>query len=458
MEPHEASQSRQLRRVLLAVGLGFVGVALTADWIGLSNPQGIGRGQIFLAALGGGLALVGWLGARVRNLYTQCALLLLNTILLLVVLEFAAHTMLFIDRYQPAAAGVREEQPGPDANPNYLSKAASAPYYREQSWTSTYWEEFDESSSMRYAPYVVWQRKPYRGRTIQIDESSVRNTPGADCRAGAYRVFVFGGSVVWGTGAPDWETIPAALQARLAASRPGPICVVNLGESAYVSSQEVILLVNRLRSGAPPDLVLFLDGVNEIFAAYQSGRADAHYDLARVSARFDGAPPSANRLPEWLWSSSLFRLSNSLVSMVASPPSTLVTYRSLGVDAKALADAVAAEYVRNTRIVQTLAENYHFDAHFFWQPVITEGDKPLTDSEREIVADMDPALVDLLDGSYARVRALSGNVEDFHDLSGVFDDQSSQIWLDFVHMTPVGNQLIGDEILRAIAMDASGSH
>lgn len=39
---------------------------------------------------------------------------------------------------------------------------------------------------------------------------------------------------MWGTGSPDWGTIPAFLQSGLQALKGGPVCVVNFGESGWV--------------------------------------------------------------------------------------------------------------------------------------------------------------------------------------------------------------------------------
>jgi hypothetical protein len=99
------------------------------------------------------------------------------------------------------------------------------------------------------------------------------------------RVFAFGGATMWGTGSPDWETIPAYLQAGLEARRGKPVCMVNFGESSFVSTQEVIQLLLQLESGNVPHLVIFYDGINNIYAAYQSGQAGVHENLDPIAAK-----------------------------------------------------------------------------------------------------------------------------------------------------------------------------
>lgn len=49
--------------------------------------------------------------------------------------------------------------------------------------------------------------------------------------------------------------------------------IINLGETSYVSIQDTILLLRLLQQGVRPDIVVFYDGVNDTFSAYQQGVA-----------------------------------------------------------------------------------------------------------------------------------------------------------------------------------------
>ena len=54
-----------------------------------------------------------------------------------------------------------------------------------------------------------------------------------------------------------------------------------------------------------------------------------------------------------------------------------------------------------------------------------------------------------MDDVYSRSKAFTSD-RDVHDLAGVFDDQTSQVWRDFVHVTPEGNRLLADSMLQSI--------
>jgi hypothetical protein len=78
----------------------------------------------------------------------------------------------------------------------------------------------------------------------------------------ARSIFVFGGSTTFGSGVADDETVPADLQRRLDATRDR-VRVYNLGQPSYRFIDEIYLLLDRLREGRLPTVVVFYDGVNE---------------------------------------------------------------------------------------------------------------------------------------------------------------------------------------------------
>src|SRR5207247_9623685 len=108
--------------------------------------------------------------------------------------------------------------------------------------------EYRVNIKERYYRYVGWRRAPFKGKFIEIDQNGVRLTPGADCSAKSFKVFTFGESSMWGTGSPNWGTIAANLQKGLEKLRQGPGGVMDLAESAYVSTQDVIMVLLQLRN------------------------------------------------------------------------------------------------------------------------------------------------------------------------------------------------------------------
>ena len=331
---------------------------------------------------------------------------------------------------------------------------ANSPFYRSEPWATQYWREFLLSRQMRYHAFVLFRRAPLQGETINVDQEGLRFTPGADCGPQAFKVFAFGGSTMWGTGAPDWSTIPSYLQTGMNKLQKGPICVVNFGESAYISTQSVLELMLQLQAGNIPDVTLFLDGVNDIYAAYQSGRAGLHQNFAQVADQLERrGVPRQSRLKELLELSSLYRFAESLgtkLRQAVSRPPALLTYETMGRDAERLSNAIIQTYLSNYRIVEGLAQQYGFQAFFFWPPHITIGTKPLTTEEWELKRSLDPAEAKLYLAVYRKIKPLVPEYKNLSYLGAIFDNCHFLLWLDDIHFTPVGNALIAQKMLEVL--------
>src|SRR5262245_19777371 len=387
-----------------------------------------------------------WQG--LSKVYVGAALILLNTIVLWACFEIGASSIGRISRSFTA-------QPDPLVGDGYLRETVS--YYASQPWAKKYWHEFKLTRKVRYFPYVGWRRAPFTGETIHIDKNGLRLTPGAACGAGSYKVFTFGASTMWGTGSPDWLTIPAQLQAGLATFKHQPVCVMNFGEFGFVSTQGVVELLNQLQSGNVPDLVISYDGPNDVYASYQSGRVGAPQDLDQLTAKFENTPKLETLAADHVRNySSLYSLIDSLMAkMTVRPPqepTTVATYETMGIGADRLGPAVARRYFANYATVNALAEQYGFRYMFFFQPIVSLGNKPLTDEELKMKNRWygnDPAVSALCTTTY-QAATESPERPHFHDLTHLFDGYAGLLWIDEYHVTPVGNELIAKAMIDHI--------
>jgi hypothetical protein len=383
------------------------------------------------------------LGRRIADAYKQVAILTLNTLVLLASFELAAGSAFKIRTL-------------------LLSRPTEISAYASQDWAAQYSNEFRLSYPQRYYPYVIWRRAPFKGKTINIDQHGIRLTPGADCSANSYKVFAFGGSEMWGSGSPDWGTIPAYLQAGLEKLRHGPVCVVNFGETGYVLTQEVIMLLMQLQSGNVPDLVLFYDGPGDVYTGYQSGRADVHPNLDQIAAKFE-RQPNPPTFVERLRSSYSYSLIEKFMGRVtiAKPqqeePTKLVTYETVGIDVATLTNLLVQHYFGTYKIVSALAQKYGFKYFFFLQPIVSMGSKPLTREEQEIKQrlEMQDALNKLYTSVYQTVELESSKYQNFYSMAHIFDGYNSPLWTDESHVTQIGNQLIAQKMLDVIKARSS---
>ncbi len=292
---------------------------------------------------------------------------------------------------------------------------AEADGHPDRAWADAYYREFRDSNRMHWQPYVYWRRPAFEGEHIRVDGGGHRRTyVPAGLPADTARVFVFGGSTVWGTGADDEETIPSWLARRLE-SEGMPAEVVNFGESGFVSTQGLIRLLLELRQGHVPDLVLCYDGVNEVAAAVQS--------------REPGIPLNESK-----------RRDEFMAGTAPHPPAPE------DFDDEELAARTLDLYFANLRLLRTLAEEFGFELLCFWQPVAYLH-KPLTEYEQEAAAHA--ALADMTE----RIYALVGQREAppfFVDLQRVFATESEPRYIDFCHLVGTGNRTVADAMLPRV--------
>lgn len=424
--PHMASSVRDqtrplmnrtlvwLRLAVATAGGILVAVAILADRLGLDSSKTFGTGELLLLSLGVALLLLSLLWTRTLSAYKATAIILLNTIVLLAGVELAAI----------ALSTVRQQD------------APLPPYYAQQDWSDTYWDENSAAGRKMYQPYVVWRRQPFTGQTITIDSAGIRKT-GDGCDA-AHNVFMFGGSTMWGWGAPDWLTIPAYFQAGMAASTEVNPCVTNFGDDSYISTQNVIALIKELQSGNVPELVVFYDGINDTLNALQSGKAGIHTYADEISRSLEKVYHRA------LSESQAFRLVRSLLHQ-----------KSNELDASeldALAGSVVQLYLGNYEIVSALAEHFGFEHFFFWQPVISVGSKVLTKEEEALRDELSPVTINFFRSVYQQIESAASQPEydRLHYIGDIFSGESSQLWMDPWHVTPVGNEMVARAMLETI--------
>jgi lysophospholipase L1-like esterase len=385
-------------------------------------------------------------GQRFAKLHRAAAILILNALLLFAGLEFVAMGAIMGRRFMmtPEPPLVGEGAP-----------RETVSYYESQDWGQLYWHEFRLARKQRYYPYVAWRRAPFRGKTINIDEHGVRLTPGADCTGGSYKVFAFGGSTMWGTGSPDWGTIAARLQAGLEKRRPGSVCVTNFGETGYVTTQSVVMLLMQLKLGNIPNAVVFYAGPNDIYAAYQSGRADVHENFDQIAAQFEGrrAPvPWFDRLRNTYSYSIVDSLVDKLTTGKPKSPVKVLNYETAGIDASTLSDLVVKDYLGDREIIDVLAKRYGFEAFMFIQPILSMGNKPLTREEQQMkeTFERDKALDKLATAVYRTLDRESSKYERLYYLAHIFDGNPDSLWIDPSHVNPVGNDLIAQRVVEVI--------
>lgn len=366
-------------------------------------------------------------------------------LLILMVLEAGARTSISMRKRGETPSGVRAER-------RYTSdNGVVAP------WARVYDREL-QSLQAEWHPYVYWRTKPMRGVYITVDNSGRRRTwlHPAMVTTTPLIVFMFGGSTMWGVGARDEFTIPSLVAKTLTKQFGRGVVVVNFGEMGYVSTQEVIALMRELRAGHVPDLVVFYDGVNDTVAAAQGGVAGIPMNEANRMAEFN-LRRKLNWREGFAETLALFKVSRWLVRLVRHMPTP---NRAASADA-ALARAVVDRYMGNVQQVEVLARAFRFRAVFFWQPTLfgKEFFSPREHRRYEYAEThgvrVGPFFEEVY-SAFARAKQVTP-APHVYDLSGVFDDVPSTVFIDRWHLTEDGNRHVANAMARILQTALSGS-
>jgi lysophospholipase L1-like esterase len=333
-------------------------------------------------------------------------------------------------------------------------------------WASDYFDEDHKAAILDWHSYVYWRLRPFHGRYVNVDENGIRRTWQSpdSAAAGALNVFVLGGSTTWGNGSRDDHTVPSELS-RLLHERGVKAHVTNFGESGYVSMQELITLELQLRQGNVPDLVIFYDGVNDTYSAWQQGRAGIPQNEHSREVEFNMSNPRrrAERtqllFTEYAQKLALRRFADSIVRHLPRPRRSAPT--SPAVEDQQLSVSVVATYSGHMELVRSLANTYGFKYVFFWQPNLFEK-KSLTKTE-QVQADLMKKEGEFFRQTYDVVRAADLGAKSaghFHDISTIFTDETRPVYFDFCHMGEEGNHAIAahmiDPVMQTLSASPSG--
>ncbi len=318
----------------------------------------------------------------------------------------------------------------------------------DQGWIREYFREQDEGG-VEWRPYVYWRRRPYRGQYLNIDDAGLRRTwnKTSSPAPGQLKVFMFGGSTLWSVGARDEFTIPSLVSKKLAARLESGAWVTSFAEIGYVSTQGVIALMLELRSGNVPDVVVFFDGVNDTFSAFEHGVAGIPQNESHRVAEFD-----AFKRFKWrqtvVENMALYKLAAAHVRSRGRAPSVGAARADDG-STDALARAVGEVYLGNVGLLKALAQRYGFRAVFFWQPTVF-AKKRLSPREQQWIGqsrnDWEARVGPFFDKAYGafRERLRTSGVEHVYDLSDVFDEARGTIFTDEWHVTETGNEQLAE--------------
>ncbi|HMK34979.1 MAG TPA: SGNH/GDSL hydrolase family protein, partial [Desulfomonilaceae bacterium] len=238
-------------------------------------------------------------------------------------------------------------------------------------------------------------------------------------------VFVFGGSTTFGYRIADDETIPSHLQQWIRKEIDPSATVYNFGRGSYFATQERVLFEKLVVQGYVPNMVIFIDGLND-FAIPEGEPA---HTAALKKLMDEGDKSSWDRLVRELpVTKFLFSVTSKNQDGVRNNGTEDSTQ-----DVETTAKKIIQRYRTDKKIIVSVAAAFGIKPVFVWQPVpIYEYDQQYNIFRSVDFGKRGP----LLQLGYKLMAAEyeSGALgDDFVWCAGIQKDAKSPLYVDAVH-------------------------
>lgn len=297
----------------------------------------------------------------------------------------------------------------------------------------------DDLSQLQYsdfaypdAPRLLEPRQNYE--TVNIDMYGFRHTGQIELPKpeGTYRIFVLGGSTVFGSGVTDEQTLPAYLESLF--DLEYEVEVINAGINGATSFGEKYVALNLQM--LEPDLVVIYDGNNDARSRLDNPgiNHEAHIGMVTGIAWHD--PPPQNPL-QVAWHATKTR-------ELAKEVMREIQYRTGILEQRPIdstpPDIKAAVWRERIESICDYGVRVGYQTAVFLQPIAQTDDVYSAMAAHE----RNNALVSEALGAYAAQLDRLDSCAITHDLRGSLDGQA--VFTDHVHLNGPGNQIIAGHI------------
>lgn len=305
-------------------------------------------------------------------------------------------------------------------------------------WAVDYWRE-QRQTRERWVPYSYMETAPFQGRHINVGPDGLRRTWNRAEGKDDARIYMFGGSTIWGFGARDEGTVPSALS-RLLAEAGHNVQVRNFGQNSHVSTQEVIVLLRALETEPAPDIVIFYDGANDTGSSLVTGFAGQSYAEIDRGREFQILKRPRDLFFALLGSTGFVRLNKFTEPPrpFPAPPDPERTDQ--------LAREVVQRYAANVRLVQEVGRIVGFQPIFYWQPTVQDKGHRSPFEENLLVRDKAVDFFNRVHRILVAHETLAHN-ESFHDLTKLFAEEREPCYIDRVHLSEEANRKVASRML-----------
>jgi lysophospholipase L1-like esterase len=283
-----------------------------------------------------------------------------------------------------------------------------------------------------YRSFIEWRSAEVHLPGSNVEGPYLQRRTVADSAPSTRKIWFFGGSTMWGSGDYDADTIPSKFAARTGTAPD------NFAEIGWTAHQGLLYLIQLLQDGRRPDLVVFMDGVNDVAAKCVIGHSPTSHGK---ETEFSGLVTGVDRPQSFAYMlRPVLRLSQR-ISQQISGAAGASPYDCDTNPAKA--EMIAANLLSDWKLARQIVELYGGRFHGFLQPVAY--------FSRTNVAGLalSKQLGDQFSAVYPLVKQKLAADPAFHDLATVLDGEES-VYLDFCHINAEGNMRVAQRIAEAV--------
>ena len=315
------------------------------------------------------------------------------------------------------------------------------PYANESWWGPFQGRDGLQVRSNRFDPYRAFWGTPATSKYVNVDSAGRRMTPQQSTSGGARarKVFMLGGSTMWGYTARDSFTVPALVAKALHDRGIMDVEVVNLAQGAFNSTQEATTLLLELADGRIPAVAVALNGYNDIATAFKYGGAGHTYGEAGIAQQIE-----LGRRGFWGEMIGLGRHS-ALVARLRKSVGLDRSAPELRPDPDALCADVARYYHGIARATDAMGREWEFPVIHVLQPFHSASHKVPTAWERTLGG---PVIWAQCTRVIETEMAGEGG---FISMTGIFDADTTTVFVDaHAHVTEAANRQIAERIVDAL--------
>ncbi len=269
--------------------------------------------------------------------------------------------------------------------------------------------------------------------TININDNGFR---GSEINVDSdYRIFVIGGSTIFGAGSHGDEfTIPSELE-KLLKEKYDNIEVINAGISSITSFEELYHIKHNIVN-YQPDMVIIYDGVNDIFykKITEPEISEEESEIKEYQRYL--------RSPVVLYRYVLLPFINSDINISPSQIPQIEKNDSL------ISKQISSLWEQRMTEFCNLSIKNNFESIVIIQPALYNEKKPLSDFEKSIYK-KNTYGVTTFNALIEKSKNLN-NCSLVLDFTDVYENTTDSVYFDQVHTNNLGNKIIAERIYREI--------